>query len=389
MQLKISNRIISKYSSIAVSLRYDSVASSCSASVYFDPANSDDRKLFIPGNNLPFQLLNGNEVLITGVLLNNKFKSAPTKQLASIGGYSKAGVLDDCQNPTTNYPLQFDGLSLEQIAKKLVTPFGLTVTVAQVVQSDATMVYSYSQQMQPDDTVKGFLTKLAIQKNIILSHDTLGNLLLTRADTKQAPFYDFNDGMPATDISLDYDGQQLHSPITALGQAQIGTSNSSEDTIINPYVQTHLDFMENARLNTIGSPTIAYGTGFRPKVSVQTSGNDNDTKLTARQLLSQELKSAIRLTINIDRWTLNNKLVRPNSIITVTSPENFLYQKSRWFVESVDFRGNEKAQTAVLNCVLPECYNNDTVVNVFTGSNLTVPYTSQEKTKFDERYIQV
>jgi hypothetical protein len=176
-------------------------------------------------------------------------------------------------------------------------------------------------------------------------------------------------------MSLLFDGQRLHSEIFVVGDAGIGSPNASQDSIKNPYVQAKLDWMGNARLSTLGQSGIAYSTGYRPCVYKQTSGTDNETKLTARQILAQELKAGIRLTIKIEGWELGGKLVRPNNVITVTNPQLSLFQKSKWFIESVDFMGNAQSKTAVLNCVLPECYNNENVVNIFTGTNLTVPYS--------------
>jgi prophage tail gpP-like protein len=373
MNLRIGNRIISKYNNIAVSLKYDAVGSTFAANVYFDPSNSDDRKTFIPGNYFPAIVEHNGETLITGVALSNGFKSAPTKQLMKLGGYSRAGVLDDCQFPIDNYSLQFSASpTLSEIANKLLAPFGILITIDAIVNEDCNTAYATSPIIEPDQTIKDFLTTLAAQKNIVLSHDTSGNLVFTRADTHKTPIFNFDGSIPVVDMDLSFDGQQMHNTITSLGQASIPTDNSTQDTIKNPYVRLGIDWMGTAKLNTLGQPGVAYSTGFRPGISKKTSGTDNDTILTARQLLAQELK-AIKLTINIDSWTLNNTLVRPNNIITVTNPELFLYQKTRWFIESVDFRGDEKSETATLNCVLPECYNNDDVLNVFTGSNLTVP----------------
>lgn len=372
MQLKVRDRIIDKYNNIAVSLRYDSVASPFGANIYFNPSNADDRRLFVPGNYNPVTIVHGKETLITGVLLSAGFQDSAVKHLMNIGGYSKAGVLDDCQNSVDNYPLQFNNVSLFEIAQKLCSPFGLNVVVDDIVKNECSAAYAVGQTMEPDDTIKNFLTKLAVQKNIVLSHDIAGNLLFTRADTTKQPIFNFVNGMPWVGMSLNFDGQQMHSVIWGIGQGNIDTANASEASIKNPYVQSHLNFMETARLNTILKPGVSYDTGYRPRVSMQTSGGDNDTTLTARQLLSQELKT-IRLSIEIQGWELKGKLVRPNNIITVTNPDLFLYQKTRWFIESVDFRGDERSETATLNCVLPECYNNETVKNVFTGTNLTVP----------------
>lgn len=374
MELKIGNRTIDKYNSISVSLRYDSVASSFGMLIYFDPGNAEDRKTFVPGKYSPATLIHNGETLITGLLLTQGFKSSTTKQLMSVGGYSKPGVINDCNiNPkyTSN---QLDGKSLKEVVNQLIFQFGLNLVVEDIVKTDCNVVFP-TIVAESDKSVQDIITTLSNQKNIVLTHDISGNLVLTRAKTDQPPMYNFDGGFPVTNMELNFNGQEMHDTITVVGQSVVGTNNDCESTVQNPYVQKSLNWGLTAFNSTIGTNNIVYGN--RPKVAIQTSGDDNSTKLTARQLLSQELK-AIRLTISIDRWELNGKLVRPNTIVTVTNPELFLYQKSRWFVESVDLQGDEKSETATLNCVLPECYNNEDVKNVFTGTNLTVPFTDTD-----------
>ena len=50
---------------------------------------------------------------------------------------------------------------------------------------------------------------------------------------------------------------------------------------------------------------------------------------------------------------MDNKILKPNNIITVTNPEIYLFKKSNWFIESIDYKGDQNINTAVLNCVLP------------------------------------
>jgi len=372
MQLKVGNRIVDKFNNIAVSLRYDSVASSFAAMIYTDPANDADRQTFVPGNYNIAVLTHNGETLITGVMLNSGTSSEAVEQLTRVGGYSKTGVLDDCMNMEAQ--AQFIGMSLSQICTALIKPYGLTVTVDDVVKDVCNSPITTNPTLEPDAKIKDIITQLAIGLNVVLTHDAKGNLVLTRADTTKAPIYDFYDGgLPQTKMSVSFDGQEMHSVIKTVGQSSIGVDNASDNSVTNPYVQQHVDWMGTALLSTLGKGGVSYSTGYRPRVYVQNSGNDNDTPLTARQILSQELMN-ITLKIELSQWELNGKLVKPNNIVTVTSPKNWLYQKSRWFIESVDLYKDEKKETAILNCVLPECYNNDKVINVFTGSNLTIPY---------------
>lgn len=373
MQLKINNKVFDKYTSCSVSLHFDTVASTFSFDIYFDPSNPEHRKTFLPGAYNICEVSHNGEVLITGVGLNQAMRSGATKQLIKYGGYSRTGSLNDCQKPV-GYSTQYIGKPISDIAKQLIAPFGLELIIDPAVESDANAVYqqtSSSPAIDPDQTVIDFLTTLALGRNLIFSHTPQGNLLLTRGNTKQAPAFGITNGAPCIGKELIFDGQRLHNKIWAVGEANGYSANTSQSDILNPYVQSK---SVTSKLGYIGGlPTLSYETGYRPGVYVQRSGNDNSTKLTARQYLAQELKD-IRFSIEIEGWEVNGKLVRPNTIITVQDAEIFLYQKTRLFVESVTFTYKNPARTAVLSCVVPECYNNEDVINVFTGSNLTVPF---------------
>jgi len=341
MILKIGTRKLDLYNDVAISLQYDSVASSYQFRFYFDPENADHKAMFTPGSYAPVTIEHNGELLITGVLLEQTFKSGPVRELMSVSGYSKTGVLQDCEIPTSAYPLQANGLSLKQIAEKAIKPFGLKLLVDASVSKEAASVFNKS-TCDDKQSVRSYLCELANQKHIIVSHDEKGNLLLTKEQTTQAPVYDFTTGVPWVKMSLTFAGQNMHSQISLLKQAsKSGKGNAGQAVISNPYV-----------------------TGFRPTTKRQTSGRDVDTSLGVRNVLSKELKELV-LTIELDRWVLNGKVIRPNTIVTAVCPDLHIYTKTRFFVATVDLMGDNVNQTAKLTCYVPEVYNSDTPKNIF------------------------
>lgn len=344
MNIKIKrHRKIDFFNSFSLLLNYDSVASAFSFNFYFDPNNEEHKVLFQPTHYHKVDVEHNGELLLRGWILNQSFGSKSTKELSSLSGYSLPGVLEDCEIPTTLYPLQSDGRSLLQIAQRFCSLFPFNVSVDPIVSKKVNGIYDTSTASETQ-TIKGYLTELATQKKVILTHTNEGNLLFTEAKTSQAPFYHFERGMPNVDIKLSIDGQSMHSHITIQKQAGVDGGNAGEFTIRNPYV-----------------PYV-----YRPKVISQTSGDDIDSSEAARMALSAELKGIV-LTITTNVWEIDNKIIKPNSIVTVTDPENYLFKKTRWFVKSIQFNGDESSTTAVLTCVLPEVYSNEPVVNIFEG----------------------
>lgn len=352
MILKINDRITTRkidfFNKFTLGLRFDSVGSTFSFQYYFDPYNFEHKELSCIGHFHKCTIEHEGDLLLTGYVVTPRFKSAPQKQLTGISGYSLPGFLEDCQIPTSLYPLQSDGLTLREIASKLIKPFGITMVVDSAVASRMDEAFDKT-TAQATETIKGYLSELASQKNIIVTHNQYGNLVFTEAKTNRKSLIDFNvpkGGIPGTSMELDFNGQSMHSEITVMKQASKKNPNSSEFTVKNPYV-----------------PYV-----FRPRVAVQNSGTDADTERAARNLLAEELKN-LKLTITTDRWKVDGKLIKPNNIITVINPEVYLYKKTTWFIEDVSYSGDEKAMTAVMTCVPVEAYNGKPPVYMFKGIN--------------------
>jgi prophage tail gpP-like protein len=349
MTLKIGARKLDFYNGVTVSLQYDSVASAFSFDFFFDPENADHRAMFRPGSYARVTIEHEGEFLITGTLLSQRFRSSGVSQLMSVSGYSKTGVLEDCEIPTSAYPLQSNGLTLEQITNKVIKPFGLQLVVDPSVKSVTGTSYTKS-TASDSQTCKAYLAELAGQKHVMLTHDERGNLVLTRAKTGAAPIYDFVPGPPWVEMELDFDGQKMHSGITMIKQQTKGRKDG-----------THKK--GNAGQASTSNPFVPSGV-FRPRVNRQTSGQTVDTANASRNMLSDEL-AGIPLVINLDRWTLNNRLVRPNTIITVTNPDLYLFNKTRWFVAQVDYFGDHVSETCTLTCVLPSVFGAEAPKNIF------------------------
>ncbi|MFA6057290.1 MAG: hypothetical protein WC756_03760 [Taibaiella sp.] len=346
MILKIGTRKIDLYNQVSVTLNYDSVASTFAFSLFFDPNNEEHKRIFKPLQYLPATIEHNGQTLITGTMLSGGFSDGSEKSLVTVSGYSKTGVLEDCEIPMEAYPLQTDSLSLKQICERLIKPFDLTLIIDPSVLEKVNGRFTRS-TAGDDQTVKAYIDELARQKYVVLTHDQYGNLLLTEAKPKQTPIWNFDSREKFVKMDLNTDGQQMHNTITYQKQAtKRGKGNAGQSSVDNPYCKV-----------------------YRPKVSRQTSGESIDTKFVSRNGLSEELK-AIELTIELDSWNLGGKLILPNNIVTVTNPVVFLYKKTEWFIKSVEFSGDENSSnindgTAKLVCCLPEVFTKDMPVNIF------------------------
>ena len=391
MTIKIGSTTFDKYGSISVSLIYDSVASIFSAEVYFDTANSAHKKALQPGLYPRVTIEHNGNTLFTGTLLTYRFKSSARKHLVVISGYSTPGVFEDC-NILTKKPIQTSGLSLTEIARELISPFGVRLIVDDSV---ADVCSKPIPSINPDSTqtIKSYLSEIASQINVVVSHTADGDLLFTGYKTKQAsaPYlvipnnlpgeknkefiynegqaanrasvFTFTQGQPGVEYDLIFDGQRMHSDISVVAQQSVqGSDATTTPVLINPYVdRSRINYLGVAFNNTIGNPENPK-LGFRPKVAMLTAGTQADK--AQRNILSEELKS-IPLIIDMQGWELNGKIAKPGDIISITNPELHLYKPASFFILTADYKADERSQTARLYCVLPEVFNNDVPKNIF------------------------
>jgi prophage tail gpP-like protein len=370
---RIRNRKIEFFNSFNISLKYNSLASTFSFDFYYDPDVDEQKQMACVGHYHLCQLFHEGELILTGQILSEAFADSQTKSLVPISGYALPGILEDCQVPVNKaidlaiasgnlklpktspaipyaYPIQDESLTLRQIVTKYIAPFPhLKFVVDPAV--DALMDEQITETaIEPKDTIKHYINELASQKNINLTHNEKGEIFFTRVKTNLKPVLRFNvpkGGLPGTKMKLMFNGQQMHSHITVMKQADIDDVNAGEETVVNPYV-----------------PFV-----FRPKTIIQSAGTNTDTLLAAKNARAAELRE-LTLTVEIDRWQINNKMIKPNNLITVTNPEIYIFKPTNFFIESIDYKGNEKELTAILHCVLPSCYDGSEPDYIYKGINI-------------------
>lgn len=344
-------RTVELFNQFSFELRYDSLASTFNFLFYFNPLNEAHRELACVSHYHEAIVEFEGETVVTGYVITQKFRNEATKKLSEIAGYARPGILEDSSMPIDLYPLQYNGLTLSQIAKRLSERFRLEMVVDPLVQKEMDKVYPEI-TASPTQSVKDFLSELAVQRNIIITHDEFGRILFTRAKADMVPSIYLDQDIPGVAMELTFNGQAIHSHITVMKQADSDGGNAGQFTIRNPYVPI-------ARIQ-------------RPTTIVQTSGDDNDTEAAAKAALAAELKN-IKLVINTDRWKVNGKLIRPNTVVAVKNMEVFLFRETHWFVEAVSYQGDESKTTATLTCVPVEVYNGKSPKNIFVDPHENFP----------------
>lgn len=352
--LKISdrfkNRKVDWFTNVRLGFKYDCIANDFSLDYYFDPDNFEHKEFSCVGHFHLCTLEYNGKVIMTGIILSIQFIDEPQKKLARISGYSLPGVLQDCSIAKSSYPLQSDGLSLTAIVDKLLKPFNIKYVIDQSVRRDMDIVFSETEAGQTQ-SVQSYLTELATSRNIIISNDTQGRVVFTRLDANKTAIFHFEQNIPGVSMTLGFNGQAMHSDILAVMQADPDDPNAVEaPPVQNPYV-----------------PIV-----FRPQTIVVNSGDGLTVQRAADNAIAAELKN-VTLIVSLDRFQIGEVLFLPGEFITVTNPQVYLYKKTKWIIESVDFTGDSAKEVAVLRCVPPEVYTGKKPQYIWKGINIHFP----------------
>lgn len=315
INLKIDNKTYDFFATVNVSLKLNTIASSFSFSgfdQFFDILSYQKCKVLF-----------NDEVILTGIALNPAYIFKKEPSLITISGYSKTGVLQDSTFPPVLYPLQFDGLSLKDIALKVTDYFGLRLKVFDNAEELAAIPYE-KVSANVDEKIIAFLSKLCNQRGLILTHDNLGRLLIYRVEAKVAPYANLliSDALEA---NFTPNAQGIHSEVTVVRQAKKDNDNTQQVTKKSPFISGVK----------------------RPLVSTLKDGEELEE--AANKIICAEARSfGLKLTFE----GLAN--YRAGFYITLDGP--ILKKRTKFVIESVDFFADKSQERTTINIVLPCVY---------------------------------
>lgn len=314
IKLKLNGQIFENFTDIDVSLKRNTLASTfkfTGFNEFFEVLKYDDCEVFFD-----------DQKIITGTVLNPAFIYQKKPTLISLSGYSKTGILEDSNYPPSLYPLQFNGLSLLEITKKISRHFGFRVRVLNALSAVNQPFEKVS--TEPTEIIKSFLSKLALQRGVIITHDNLARVVLLRVEGKVAPKVNLNID-EAMNVAYAPNAQGFHSSITGLRQAKTEDNNTQQVTVNSPFIS-----------------------GIeRPKVITISDGDE--LRATVNKAVCTEAKNhSLKITYE---GFIN---VRAGFYVTLDAP--ILKKRTKFLIETVDFKQIKSSRTTTLNLVLPCVY---------------------------------
>lgn len=337
MKIKINDKTFFFFNKFAVQQNLDSVASSFSFVARFNPNNPDHKVLFKPLSYPKIEVFKDDDtLLLSGNIINHDFNSLGSPELVKLSGYSFGGVLEDCNIPYSSYPLESLNRSLKDITEKLLQLFDLNLIIDVSVVNDVGLIYKKT-VAQPTETIKSYLSKLAAQRNVVMTHDIHGNIIYYRPNNSTQPKLFFNK-RNTIKMSFSVKGQGMYSEISVLRQPS----------------------KDNESLTPVDTAKNVLVTKFRPGVKTLSSGTDTDTSKAADNALALQLQN-LQLNISLPRW----EDLQPGDFVEVENDEIYLYKRTKFIIKSLTLNQDEKSETMSLTLVLPESYIGGQFKNIF------------------------
>lgn len=297
----------------------------------FDPDVLLLRETFQPFSYKSVALKIDGAPLLTGVLFPSP-QLNPTSNTIAGSGYSKPGVLNDCEFSPDSYPLEFNGVNLQTIADTAARPFGVPVIF------DAAPGVAFDQvAAAPSSKILAFLIGLAKQRELLIS-DTVAGALKFFAPIESGPAVvaihqdasRFIDGKPT------FNEQQYYSSVTGLSPNTLGRFSESF-TVVNPFMAGIV----------------------RPHTFTISDTTDVDIQTVVRAKAGRMFADSVSYEISVQGWRDDNgDIWAPNTLVKLSAPGIMVYTESEFIVKSVRLsRGSTTGDTATLALVLPGAYN--------------------------------
>jgi prophage tail gpP-like protein len=295
----------------------------------FDSGDLNFREVFMPGRFRPLGVLIGGQPLFTGVAVLPSPEWTEESRTVQVSGYGRPGVLQDCTMPVSAFPLEFNGVGLQEIAERLCEPFGLGVAVEADLGSPFSRV-----AMKPTDAPWAFLVELAKQRGVVLGSTARGELALRVAARPGAPVGYLQEGAPPlTGLKATFRPQAYYSSISGVEASKAGKTGETF-TVHNPWL-----------------PNVV-----RP-LTIEVKSEDGTLQEAVLARMGQMFGELASFTASVAGWRdPSGALWSPNTTVSLFAPGNMVYDTVELLIRRVQLSRSESETKAELTLVLPAAF---------------------------------
>ena len=327
VRLLINGRDFSGWTAATISMSIDQCADAFSLTAPYDPSDPAVKAAFIPRAYQDVQVLIGDDVVLTGRIEKVAPHTGPDGRTLNVQGRSLTASLVDC---SIDGELEFSGLTLAAIARKLCAPFGIKVRA----DYDTAKIEAASAKF--GQSAYDFLASIGGPRNMLLNSSYEGQLVITdgKALASRDPIATLIEGKaPLLTVDPDFDSTQCYSFYKVSSQ-QDGSAN----------VNGRVDDASVKR--------------YRPRL-VEGDDAGTDPKLAAAWERSKAYAASMTVGATISGWRRpDGKRWAERQTITLQAPGAMLNRETKWLIAGVTHEmTSDSGQTTALRLIVPETYS--------------------------------
>lgn len=325
--LFINGQVYEGWTDIKITRELNSCAGDFSLSVVDKWRVDGEEWRIVPGEKVHLHIA-GNSIL-TGYIDKVESSISKNSRAVTVSGRSKTGDLVDCSVENLG---EFQSLSLPELAKKVCSPFGISVSFL----GDAGASFDKI-TIQPGETVFALLDRLSRERKILMYPSFDGNLVFSNRGARRA----------------DSEIRQGHNMIS--GRSTFDNSNRHSIYKVNGQGLGFLGDKDQAAA-AVGSATDSGITRYRPLI-LNHENPTNDASSGDRASYESEIRAAKSMTaeVELQGWFQSEKrLWDINELVYLDA--GFLGLRRQMLIEKVQFNKGNGGTTTTLSLIRPDAY---------------------------------
>lgn len=316
----------------------DTCADGWTASLSWDPDNSEMYDILRPTGYKRASVYLGNILVVDGLLYGQKFQLKSDRRSVDLTGWSyTADMIDSVIRP----PYEQNKITLQDRAIELIEPLGIGINFE---ATDADEQFARV-TCGPEEKIFDHLASLAEQRKVLISSTRRGDALFWRANTDTKPVGTIEeDRPPYQSMEVNFNGRERFNVYTAIGQSPQKRGRKGKDK----------------KLIGIAKDSAVPRTRFTAfNVTESTIGNIQNAADWKR---SKQVATALNMTFPVDSWySPENKLWEENTLVTVVSPSVYIKDGFDFLIRAVEYEFTGSGTTAILSLIPPQAYTGEEV----------------------------
>jgi prophage tail gpP-like protein len=309
----------------------DTAADGWSCVLAWETGTTDYDKYLKPYGYQRAQAYLGGKLVVSGALYTVGRSFGTTGIVGTLEGWSyTADIVDSNIKP----PYEVKKTNLEDRAKELLEPYSIPL----VFELDNDEPFD-KLTCNATDTIFDHLLSLAKQRGGLVTCNTHGDLLITKASADSKPVATLTEGVPPMkEGSVRWDGRTRYNSYKVISQTP-----------------------KRKTINAVAKDEVV----TRPRFLTITAqdSNEGEVKEAAKWERSKRIADTLAMSVPVDTWYIpgTSELWQPNTIVTIVSPTLRCLNGFNFLIRSCEYEFATDGIRTKLDLVPPSVYTGETV----------------------------